>query len=361
MTTVGIVYTAEVAHSRYRPMLLSLNSVNVALGILLATVLGAYLSWRTCALVFGAMGIISTTMSLFIPESPLWLVNFTESSRELIAKHVRSLNRSEWIVGISMFYVSPTVQQPVFSYSCSPKSGIVSRNPKPRGERLSKKSRKRRNPSSSSSKGKSPAFFEPASIRPLTTLFIVFFLQQTSGTYVVIFYTVNIFRAVGGDDFGGGFDGYTATMALGILRFVMSFVSAVLSNVMGRRPIMLVSCVGMGLSSLATALFLSLNHVDTVIFASGGSVNATASAAAPGANITVSTWFRERNKAVARLDRPMPTHETSIIGLLPITLDNTAETKLMTNLRIPKAIVAVYPSKPPPKSSPPTALKMFTV
>ncbi|CAA9993984.1 unnamed protein product [Nesidiocoris tenuis] len=96
MTTVGIVYTAEVAHSRYRPMLLSLNSVNVALGILLATVLGAYLSWRTCALVFGAMGIISTTMSLFIPESPLWLVNFTESSRELIAKHVRSLNRSEW-------------------------------------------------------------------------------------------------------------------------------------------------------------------------------------------------------------------------------------------------------------------------
>ncbi|BES94381.1 Sugar (and other) transporter [Nesidiocoris tenuis] len=270
MTTVGIVYTAEVAHSRYRPMLLSLNSVNVALGILLATVLGAYLSWRTCALVFGAMGIISTTMSLFIPESPLWLVNFTESSRELIAKHVRSLNRSEWLFAEEWDRLQES--------KATRRTAVQEEQEKAKSifQRL---------------KGKIACFFEPASFRPLTTLFIVFFLQQTSGTYVVIFYTVNIFRAVGGDDFGGGFDGYTATMALGILRFVMSFVSAVLSNVMGRRPIMLVSCVGMGLSSLATALFLSLNHVDTVIFASGGSVNATASAAAPGADQLVSSWW----------------------------------------------------------------------
>ncbi|KAF6210241.1 hypothetical protein GE061_013345 [Apolygus lucorum] len=244
MTTVGLVYTAEVSHSQYRSMLLSLNSVNVAFGILLTTILGVYLDWHTCALLFGGMTLISCGLSFFIPESPQWLVSFTSSSRESIAKHVRSLNRPEWLF-------------------------------KEEWERLQEsKSRRRTSSEEEQNCSKSTlekfqekiaVFFERASMKPLTVLFIIFFLQQTSGTYVVIFYTVNIFRALGGN-FGFGIDEYTATITLGVLRFFMSFVSAVLSKVMGRRPIMLISSLGMCLSCAATAACLQLNGITTINF-----------------------------------------------------------------------------------------------
>uniref|UniRef100_A0A0A9Y8B7 Facilitated trehalose transporter Tret1 n=1 Tax=Lygus hesperus TaxID=30085 RepID=A0A0A9Y8B7_LYGHE len=273
MTTVGLVYTAEVSHSQYRPMLLSLNSVNVALGILLTTILGVYLDWHTCALLFGAMALVSGGLSFFIPESPQWLISFTPSSNESIAKHVRSLNRPEWLF-------------------------------KEEWERLQEsKSRRRTSTEEEQNRSKSTlrklqekiaVFFERSSLKPMTVLLIIFFLQQTSGTYVVIFYTVNIFRALGGN-FGFGIDEYTATITLGVLRFIMSFVSAVLSKVMGRRPIMLISSVGMGFSCVVTAVCLHLNGITTINFQTANQTlsNVTVSAVdvASGTVHAVSSWW----------------------------------------------------------------------
>ena len=104
---------------------------------------------------------------------------------------------------------------------------------------------------------------------PTFILVILFLLQQTSGTYVVIFYTLNIFQSIG-QDYGYGFTGYSATVMLGVLRFIMSFVSTGCSKVMGRRSIMLTSSILMAVSICLSSVFLHLNGVTTVDFSANG-------------------------------------------------------------------------------------------
>lgn len=116
-------------------------------------------------------------------------------------------------------------------------------------------------------------FCERTSYLPLLLLVILFLLQQISGTYVVIFYTVNIFKSIGGD-FGNGFNEYNATTTLGVLRFIMSFITLVLSKKIGRRILLILSSSGMAVSALATAIFLKLNNISTVSFKSDNSTAA---------------------------------------------------------------------------------------
>uniref|UniRef100_T1HDU5 MFS domain-containing protein n=1 Tax=Rhodnius prolixus TaxID=13249 RepID=T1HDU5_RHOPR len=208
MSTVGVVYTAEISHAQFRPMLLSLNSVNVALGILIATILGVYIEWHVAAIIYGLLALISLILSFFIPESPYWLANFTDASTKQIKSQVEYLNRTKWLFDEEWIVIQGVMDE--------------------RNKGVNQEE------NSSTTLGFLKAFCEKASYLPLLLLVILFFLQQTSGTYVVIFYTVNIFKTIGGD-FGMGFDEYHATTALGVLRFIMSLISAVLSKKMGRR------------------------------------------------------------------------------------------------------------------------------
>lgn len=99
MTTVALVYTAEISHSLYRPMLLCLNSVFVAYGVMMTNVLGAYMRWRSMALLFGLLSIFSFSLCLVLPESPNWLVTFTPSDKRATRalEELQKLNRPTWV------------------------------------------------------------------------------------------------------------------------------------------------------------------------------------------------------------------------------------------------------------------------
>lgn len=61
--------------------------------------------------------------------------------------------------------------------------------------------------------------------KPFFVLIILFFFQQISGPYVIIFYAIDIFVKIGGK-FGDHINEYGAMLLLGIIRFVMSIFSA---------------------------------------------------------------------------------------------------------------------------------------
>lgn len=266
LTLVGLVYTAEIAHVSYRAMLLSTNSVNVAFGILVTTVVGVYIDWHYCSLVFGLLSIASLLLSFLIPESPYWMASFTDTRQEDTRLVVRKLNLNN------------------DAYSAE-------------WQRIQEAVRKRRTQmeAGEGSKGWCSKFRdtcynfkERGSYLPFIILLVLFLLQQTSGTYVVIFYTVNIFQSIGGN-FGFGFNEYTATIAVGILRFILSLVAAGISRVMGRRPIMILSAAGMALSAGASAGFLFANDINTLNFSTSNSTgNSTLPSPSSG---VISDWW----------------------------------------------------------------------
>jgi predicted MFS family arabinose efflux permease len=106
MTTAAIVYTAEVSNTEFRAVLLCLNSVAVALGILLTTVLGAYLEWKAAALCFSLLTLTSLVLCVIIPESPYWYLHFrqSESRLQMAKKELRWLNRPQWVSADKSMY-----------------------------------------------------------------------------------------------------------------------------------------------------------------------------------------------------------------------------------------------------------------
>lgn len=90
--------------------------------------------------------------------------------------------------------------------------------------------------------------------RPLIILLILFLLQQLSGGYVLIFYTINIFR-----NLGSGFDENLASLMLGSIRLVMAIVAAVLSQRHNRKTLLYVSTLGMSAFAFISAIKMRSN------------------------------------------------------------------------------------------------------
>lgn len=66
---------------------------------------------------------------------------------------------------------------------------------------------------------------QPRVYKPFFLLITLFFFQQISGPYVVIFYAVDLFVKIGRNS-GDQINEYGAMLLLGILRFFMSILCA---------------------------------------------------------------------------------------------------------------------------------------
>lgn len=96
---------------------------------------------------------------------------------------------------------------------------------------------------------------EPQVFKPLLILFVLFLLQQLSGGYVLIFYTLNIFRNLG-SDFASSVDENLASLLLGSIRLIMAIVAAMLSQKCNRKTLLYISTIGMSFFAFMSAIKL---------------------------------------------------------------------------------------------------------
>lgn len=84
-----MIYVSEVAHPKLRPMLLNFNSIFVSLGILLTYILGIFLAWKTIALIFSILSVVSFLLILIVPESPYWIIAFRKGTSDQAERSIR--------------------------------------------------------------------------------------------------------------------------------------------------------------------------------------------------------------------------------------------------------------------------------
>lgn len=183
---MALVYVSEISHQNYRAMLLSLNSVFVSFGILLTCVLGLFFQWRTMSGIFCCVVVLSMVGLWFVPESPHWLIVF-KNDPNAAAKSLR------WL------YVDDLIFEQQYQKILESKTvlGGVSESSALLNIRQNLY-----------------VFKNPVVYKPLLILLIVFFFQQLSGAYVIIFYAVDLFREIGGQ-FGKGINEFVALVLLG--------------------------------------------------------------------------------------------------------------------------------------------------
>lgn len=93
---------------------------------------------------------------------------------------------------------------------------------------------------------------KPQVFKPLTILFFLFLLQQLSGGYVLIFYTLNIFRNLGAE-FLNSVNERLALVLVGSIRLVMAIIAAALAQKCNRKTLLYVSTIGMGIFAFVAA------------------------------------------------------------------------------------------------------------
>lgn len=95
-------------------------------------------------------------------------------------------------------------------------------------------------------------------MKPMFIINVYNILQSLSGTYMIIFYAVDIIKAVGVESF----DNITVAIYTAIIRCVFTIVGCFMLHYMNRRTIITISSIGSGIASLALAGFL-ISNVDS--------------------------------------------------------------------------------------------------
>jgi hypothetical protein len=203
----------------------------ISLGILLVYVIGYVFpeNWRLVAGITTCFPVASVIAVWFLlPESPVWLVSRGRTEEaEASMRLIRSVREDTSL--------SDSLQQ----------------------ELDVAMAHDTQQDSSSSSGWKDTLGFlkRPEAYKPLLIMNAFFFFQQFSGIFVVVFYAVSIVQ-----EMGAHFDGYLATVLIGVSRLVTTVAISVVSRRYGRRALCNVSGMGMTLSIWALAVYLTLAH-----------------------------------------------------------------------------------------------------
>ncbi|XP_012233749.1 facilitated trehalose transporter Tret1 isoform X2 [Linepithema humile] len=216
------VYTSEVTQPHLRGMLTALASVGVSTGVLIEYALGSVFTWNVCAAISSILPFTALLLMFFFPETPSYLIsrNQPEQAREALEK----FRGSTYNVKREM-------------------DTLVEFSNKNNIKRLTGFQEIAR------------AMLQPSALKPFTLLFLYFLIYQWSGTNVITFYAVEIFK-----DSGASMNKYLAAVILGIVRLTSTIVACVLCRKCGRRPLTMVSSIGCGLSMVGLGGYMWLKE-----------------------------------------------------------------------------------------------------
>lgn len=98
----------------------------------------------------------------------------------------------------------------------------------------------------------------PQSYNPIIILAVILSLQQLSGVYTIVFFSITVFKDIG-ENFGDKLSDAGALIILSLTRFIMSLILAHSSKIMGRKQLCLISGIGMSFSMLFSTMYLYIN------------------------------------------------------------------------------------------------------
>uniref|UniRef100_A0A182QYL2 Major facilitator superfamily (MFS) profile domain-containing protein n=1 Tax=Anopheles farauti TaxID=69004 RepID=A0A182QYL2_9DIPT len=213
------ILLAEIAEPRLRGSLIGAPFVSYSLGILLVYALGSQFHWRAVAWGGTVLPLLSFIAIFFAPESPVWLARNDRSARAFKAL--------TWLRGCPA-----QAKQELHK--------LTERFEAEQQENNGRPSRFWR------------SLTETAIVKPLVIINAFHVLQILSGTYLVVFYAVDIISDLGGSDINS----IQAAVLTAIVRLAFTFLYCFLLLLMPRRTMVALSGLGSGLSCVAIAAFM---------------------------------------------------------------------------------------------------------
>ncbi|EZA50493.1 Facilitated trehalose transporter Tret1 [Ooceraea biroi] len=226
MAVPAQVLVGEMADPALRGFLVGGAFASYCLGILLVYAFGASFNWDIVAFCAIVAPLLAFAALCSVPESPAWLVR-----RKKIEQARKALL---WLRG-------GDIEQTNAEITLLEERMQADLAAKPVDASL-----KRRISSAIS------MIRDPGVLKPLIIINVFNVLQLTSGTYIIVFYAVDMVKDIG----SGNVDNYLAAVVTAGIRMLFSLVACVLLLKMGRRALGIVSALGTALASLALAGYM---------------------------------------------------------------------------------------------------------
>lgn len=177
-TSPAIVYITEVARADLRGSLISSGPTIASLAMVFTYAGGALLPWRIVAWLGIVMTLIPViSIWLYVPESPVFLV--TKGRIEDAAKSLKFL-----------YSKYPQPENTLESLADMHLRVLIRDNEKRIADNLKNVN------SSGKQQSKWAGFLKPTGYKPLTILFFLFMIQQFSGIYITLFFSVTFLQVV---------------------------------------------------------------------------------------------------------------------------------------------------------------------
>ncbi|KAF7391381.1 hypothetical protein HZH66_009861 [Vespula vulgaris] len=219
------VLVGETADPELRGILVASAFAAYSFGILLIYAFGASFEWNVVAFCGTVLPIVAFISFSFVPESPAWLVREGK-----IEKARRALL---WLRGGDVEQMNTEI------------AILEARAKLDIGQKSLATSFGRRVSSTWST------IVSPNVLKPLSIINIFNALQLSSGTYVIVFYAVDLVRDVGGKNV----DSYLAAIITALTRFLFCLLACVLLLKIGRRSLAIFSAIGTSLASLVLVAY----------------------------------------------------------------------------------------------------------
>lgn len=214
------MYIGEIAQKDIRGALGSFFQLMVTIGILLVYILGYVSNVFTFSLICACLPLLFALIFVTMPESPLWLVsrNRTESA-------VASL---QWLRGKQYDYSDELKELQDDDEQAKELNVSVM-----------------------------DALRRPATKRALFIIIGLMFFLQLSGINIVIFYTASIFEAA-----NTGLEAELATIIVGVMQVLATFVASMIVDKVGRRVLLLISVSVMAFCKCLLGVFFTMKNGD---------------------------------------------------------------------------------------------------
>ncbi|CAK9328342.1 unnamed protein product [Citrullus colocynthis] len=204
------VFIAEITPKELRGAFTTVHQLMICFGISLTWLIGAFVNWRTLALIEAIPCLIQLLGLPFIPESPRWLAkNDRELDCEVALQRLRGESKD-----ISAEILE--IQEYTEFLKQLPEPSVLD-------------------------------LFEKQYARSLIAGVGLMALQQFGGVNGIGFYVKSLFTTA-------GFSGNLGTIALAVIQILMTSLGVVLMDVSGRRPLLMISASGTCLGCLCVAL-----------------------------------------------------------------------------------------------------------